>query len=197
MIFSGDFNVRDNEHHMKSFCENCGLKNLIRQPTYYKNPSNPVCIDLILINVPRSFQNTCVVETGLSDFHSMTLIVMRKSFKKNQPKIINYRSYKNFSNEKYRETLISPLIVTERFEQRNEQHYDLRKNSQFTIPPIRTVYHGSESISFLGPKIWNILPDRLKNVNSIEAFKIQIKKWKPENCPCRLCKVYVQNVGFV
>ena len=58
-------------------------------------------------------------------------------------------------------------------------------------------HHGSESISFLGPKIWNILPDRLKNVNSIEAFKMQIKKWKPENCPCRFCKVYVQNVGFV
>ena len=48
---------------------------------------------------------------------------------------------------------LSPLIVTKLFEQNNEQHYDLRKNSQFTIPPIRTVYHGSESISFLGPKI--------------------------------------------
>ena len=86
---------------------------------------------------------------------------------------------------------LSPLSVTELFEQRNEKHYDLRKNSQFTIPSIRTVCHGSESILFLGPKIWNILPD------SIEAFKMQIKKWKPENCPCRLCKVYVQNVGFV
>ena len=29
--------------------------------------------------------------------------------------------------------------------------------------------------SFLGPKIWNILPNRLKNANSIEAFKLQIK----------------------
>ena len=86
---------------------------------------------------------------------------------------------------------LSPLIVTELFKQRNEQHYDLRKNSQFTIPPIRTLYHGWESISFLQPKIWNILPDRLKNANSIEVFKMQIKKWKPENCPCRLCKVYV------
>ena len=93
---------------------------------------------------------------------------------------------------------LSPLIVTELFEQRIEQHCDLRKNfQQFIIPPIRTVYHGSESISFLGPKIWNILPDKLKNVNSIEAFKMQIKKWKPENCSCRLCKVYVQNIGFV
>ena len=92
---------------------------------------------------------------------------------------------------------LSPLIVTGLFEQRNKLYDDLRKNSQFTIPPIRTVYDGSESISFLGPKIWNILPDRLENANSIEALKMQIKKWKPKNCPCRLCKVYVKNVGFV
>ena len=57
---------------------------------------------------------------------------------------------------------LSPLIVTELFEQKYEQYYDLRNNSPFTMPPIRTVYHGSESISFLGPKIRNILP----NVNS-------------------------------
>ena len=92
---------------------------------------------------------------------------------------------------------ISPLIITELFEQRNEQYYNLRKNSQFTIPQIRTVSHGSEIISFLGPKMWNIFPDRLKNANSIEAFKMQIKKWRPEYCPCRFCKDYVQNVDFV
>ena len=71
---------------------------------------------------------------------------------------------------------LPPLIVTELFGQRNEQHCDLRKNSQFTISPIRTVHHGSESISFLGPKIWNILPDRMENANNIKAFKMQIKK---------------------
>ena len=34
---------------------------------------------------------------------------MRKCFKKYKPKTINYRSYKNFPNEKYRETLIDNL----------------------------------------------------------------------------------------
>ena len=99
-----DFNITDDEHHMESFCENYALKNLIRQPTCYKNPSKPACIDLILTTRPGGFQSTCVVETGLSDFHLMTLTVMRKSFKKYQPKIVNYRSYKNFTNDKYRET---------------------------------------------------------------------------------------------
>ena len=99
MIILGDFNVEANEHHMKYFCESYNLTNLIKQPTCYKNPSNPTSIDLILTNTPRSFQSTCVVETGLSNFHLMTLTIMKKFFKKFQPNIINYRSYKNFTNE--------------------------------------------------------------------------------------------------
>ena len=35
---------------------------------------------------------------------------------------------------------LSPLIATEPFKQRNEQSCNLSKNSQFTIPPLRTVY---------------------------------------------------------
>ena len=65
MIFLGDFNVTDDEHYMKSFCKNYGLKNLIRQPKGYKNSSNPACIDLIITNVHCNFQSTCVVETAI------------------------------------------------------------------------------------------------------------------------------------
>ena len=108
-LLLGDFNVGVEETHMKSFCENYALTNLIRQPTCYKNPDSPTCIDLMITNVPRSFQSTCVVETGLSDFHMMTLTVMKKRFKKFQPKIINYRSYTHFRNEAFRETLLKNL----------------------------------------------------------------------------------------
>ena len=48
---------------MKAFCDNYNLTSLIKQP---KNPNNLACIDLILSNTPRSFQSTCVIETGLS-----------------------------------------------------------------------------------------------------------------------------------
>ena len=108
-IILGDFNVEINENHTKSFCENYDLTNLIKQPTCYKNPTNPTYIDLILTNAPRISHSAYVVETGLSDFHLMTMTVMRKSFKKYQPSIISYRSYKNFSNAAFRETLIKTL----------------------------------------------------------------------------------------
>ena len=63
----------------------------------------------MLTDVPRTFQSTCVIETGLLDFHLMTLTIMRKTFKKQRPRIINYRSFKHFSNEEFRKFLIDNL----------------------------------------------------------------------------------------
>ena len=62
---------------------------------------------------------------------------------------------------------------------------------------MKPVYHVSESVSFLGPKIWNMLPDDYKDIDKLNTFKNKIKKWKTEYCPCRLCKVYINNKGFV
>ena len=58
--------------------------------------------------MPRSFQSTSVIETGLSDFRLMTLTVMKK-IKRFKPRIINYRSHNNFSNEYYRKYLFNEL----------------------------------------------------------------------------------------
>ena len=55
VLILGDFNVGVNEQYMQSFCETYDLKSLIKQPTCYKNPNSPICIDLILTNVPCSF----------------------------------------------------------------------------------------------------------------------------------------------
>ena len=35
-----------------------------------------------IAGVSRSCQNTCVIKTGLSEFHLMTMNVMKKAFKK-------------------------------------------------------------------------------------------------------------------
>ena len=86
------------------------LKSLITEPTCYKNPENPTYIDLILTNHPLSFQNSCVLETGLSDFHKMTVTIMKASFQRLQPRIINYRDYRRFQNDVFREELLSELL---------------------------------------------------------------------------------------
>ena len=109
MLILGDFNVGIDERHINSFCQRYNLTNLIKQPTFCKSSDKPTCIDLILTNVPRSFQGTCVIETGLSDFHLMTLTIIRKAFRKQRPRIINYRSFNHFSNEGFRKSVIDSL----------------------------------------------------------------------------------------
>ena len=48
VIVLWDFNVEVTGNHRKSFCENHGLKNRIKQSSSYKNPSNPTCIVFII-----------------------------------------------------------------------------------------------------------------------------------------------------
>ena len=83
---------------MNAFCERYSLSSLIKELTCYKNPANPSRIDLILTNSPRSFQNSSVVETGLSDFHSMIVTVLKTKFQRLPSEIRNYRDCSNFDN---------------------------------------------------------------------------------------------------
>ena len=75
---------------MIEFCETYNLKNLIVDPTCFKNPHNPSSIDLILTNKYRSFQNSHTLETGLSDHHKMTITIMRSYFPKQAPILVKY-----------------------------------------------------------------------------------------------------------
>ena len=63
--------------------------------------------------------------------------------------------------------------------------------SKFSGPLVKSVYHRSASVSLLGLKIWNILPDSWKDNDNLYTFKKIVEKWKDENCPCRLCKIYI------
>ena len=78
-----------------------------------------------------------------------------------------------------------------------EKPYNLRNNSTLQRQVSRTVHFGTESISSLAPKIWEIVPNELKHAESLHIFKDKIKTWTTEKCPCRLCKKYVGNVGFI
>ena len=76
-------------------------------------------------------------------------------------------------------------------------HYDMRNPYEFSILNVNSVFHGQASIRYLGPLIWQLVTYEFKDLNTVSAFKEDIKEWKPNNCPCRLCKTYFGNVGFI
>ena len=66
-----------------------------------------------------------------------------------------------------------------------DSYHNLRQISQFSRSLVRLVYHGTDSISYLGPKIWDILPNDYKTIDNLisNTFNTKMKKRKPENCP--------------
>ena len=90
---------------------------------------------------------------------------------------------------------LAPEIMNNVFEIK-EKSYNLRYNCDFTRRNVKTVKYGSESLSFLGPQIWNLVPKEIRNLQSLENFKKSIKSWTTSKCPCRLCKRFVTNLGF-
>ena len=63
---------------------------------------------------------------------------------------------------------LSPPIMDNVFKLKTENPYSLRQVSGFSRPVVKTVYHGTESLSYLGPKIWDILPEKLRNMDNLE-----------------------------
>ena len=110
---------------------------------------------------------------------------------------IHHRNLQALATEMFKiHRVLSPDILREIFVPKISL-YNLRRDNTFERLQVHSAYHGTESLSFLGPKIWDLAPLELKQLESLEVFKLKINKWIPFECPCRLCRTYIQQVGFV
>ena len=92
---------------------------------------------------------------------------------------------------------LSPEIMKQVFDFQ-EPYYNLRsETSQFRRENIKTTHYGIQSVKILGPRIGAMVPQNIKNFKYLQEFKKPIKVWKPKACPCRMCKKYVANIGFI
>ena len=91
---------------------------------------------------------------------------------------------------------LSPEFMKEIFMERT-QPYQLRKKTELKVSNVKTVFCGKETISFRGPMVWNLVPEDIKNSNTLQEFKCKIKHWKPEGCSCRLCITFIPQLGFI
>ena len=111
---------------------------------------------------------------------------------------VHHQNLRRLSIEKYKVHCgISPEILINLFPLKQADQYNLRNRSQFVIPNLKTVNYGFESLRYLGPKIWKTNQSHFKEIVSLKNVKNAIKKVKPESCPCRLCKIYVQNTRCI
>ena len=84
---------------------------------------------------------------------------------------------------------LSPPVLNEVLVERN-CNYNLRGNNSLNRRRVNSVRYSTESVSFFAPKIWDIFSKEIKNSETLNAFKLKIKNWVLQECPCRLCKTY-------
>ena len=81
---------------------------------------------------------------------------------------IDYQNIQQLAIEMFKVSKgLCPEIVKELFQFRYDIPYFFRQRSQFHIPPVRTVFIGTESIKYLGSKIWELIPDEMKELESL------------------------------
>ena len=79
-----------------------------------------------------------------------------------------------------------------------EINRETRSGRTFSRPNVHSVKKGDRSLRSFGPIVWNtMVPDKLKNCESLDLFKTSIKSWKPDNCVCELCRTYVRGLGYM
>ena len=78
-----------------------------------------------------------------------------------------------------------------------EKHstYGLRSCYNLLLPQARTTHYGLETVSLLGSRLWQALPNNMKQSDTLSSFKRRIKSWKGEECNCRLCRPLLAQVG--
>ena len=125
-------------------------------------------------NKSSSFQDLLDKENSVAIHHRNIRTVARETFK-----VLHW---------------LLPPLLNEVFVERN-CNYNLRGNNFLNRRRVNSVRYGTEKVSFLAPKIWDILPKEIKNSEKLNGFKLKIKNRVPQGCPLRFCKTNVSQVA--
>ena len=164
---------------MHDFCKVYNPESLSNTPTCFKNPKNP---SFLLTNSKGNFDEILVLESSLSDFHKLVVSVLKSYFKKGASKVIIYRDYKYFNNEKFSNKLENELSKIGSL----TLNYDILKNVCMDVvnkyAPLKRKYITTNHAEYMdkelsqaimkSSKLWNVYLKHRSEENRL-AYKKQ------------------------
>ena len=111
---------------------------------------------------------------------------------------IRYRNLQCLLTEIYKVKMgLSPPIMNDILTLDENASYSLRSGVTVTRRNIITNKFGFETISTIGAVLWRNLPNNIKNSDSLNVFKHTTRQWTPDNCPCKICRNFIENLGYI
>ena len=83
---------------------------------------------------------------------------------------------------------LGPSFMRELFKPRDLQ-YNSRNKNFFDIPKVRTTSYDIETVQFIGRKLWQMLPPKVRESPSLMAFKKELG-CRTINCDCSARHLY-------
>ena len=71
---------------------------------------------------------------------------------------------------------LSPSFLNNFFHKNISNSYDLRNHKELCSRNRKTVRYGTETVSYMAPKIWSKVPENIKTSSSLDSFKSKIRK---------------------
>ena len=91
---------------------------------------------------------------------------------------------------------LEPHLLQGIFEASDYNGPKLRSSKHFKRPNVNTVKYGDKSLQNLGVQLWNQLPQSVQEIKTLSKFKADIHNWRPQKCPCDICKDYIYGLGY-
>ena len=131
-------------------------------------------------------------ERALRAVHRNENLTFEELLEKEKSFTIHERNLQRLATEMYKvKHNLCPKPVQELFTPTS------RGSNDWVLPKVKTVNGGIETIRYMGPMTWKLVPNEIQSCISLSAFKVKIKKWKPIGCTCRLCKTYIKDLGYL
>ena len=78
-----------------------------------------------------------------------------------------------------------------------ENTHNLRNFHIFGTENPCSMKYGLDAIPYRANQLWQQVPTNILEAASLTLFENRIKTWKCEDCPCRYCRLSIQNVGYI
>ena len=197
-------------NHVSGLCKkgNQKLHALARIPKYVQEDK----LKIIMRTFVQSQFNNCplvwmfhnrTLNNKINKLHERALRIVYKNenltfqelLEKDESVTIHQK--KRLATEMYKiKNHLSPQPVQDLFPEK--VHYqELTNKRHRETYNVRTVKYGTETVKNMGPKTWDLVPNEIKESKSLLEFRQKIKRWKPKECTCRLCKTYINKLGFL
>ena len=207
------------ENYVNNLCRNAGkkLNALSRQckilPFYKRKTMMNAFFDSLFAYCPLVWMfHSRIINTKINNLHYRALRIIYRDetstfdelLKKDGSVTIHHRNIRALATEMYKVLNgLAPTFMREIFPQRNLANVEcvaanLRNQVMFynTANPKSTNY-GLDTLIHIGPIVWKAIPNVIRESPSLNIFKVRIKVWEASTCPCRLCKIYIQQIGYV